>query len=313
VNKPRILVIGSINMDLTLTTDTFPRQGEAVFGDAYQYHPGGKGANQASAAALLGADVWFAGKIGRDDNGLCLRENLEGFGVHTQGLLEDAHAPTGLATIIVERAGRNRILVFPSANMQLTGADVIPLMKEVRPDAIMLQLEIPDITVVECYAAAQSMKIPVIIDAGPAKPFPIEKLRNPLVFSPNETETEVFCGILPDTDQNTGRAAQSLWEQTGATYVVIKRGEHGAYLYDGKGCSVNFPALPVHAVDSTAAGDAFTAALTVYYLRTQNIAASICYANAAGALSVMKAGAQSSLPTAVAVDQFARANMPVNG
>jgi len=291
-------------MDLTLMTDTLPRSGEAIFGSAYQYNPGGKGANQATAAALLGADVWFAGKIGQDDNGFRLRQSLEGFGVYTQGLLDDMEASTGLAAIIVEKTGRNRILVFPGANMRLASEDVIPLMEKIHPDAIILQFEIPDETVLACSIAAQSMGIPVVVDAGPAKPFPIEKLGRLLFFSPNETETQIFCGILPDTEENAQRAAQVMWEQTGAVYVVIKRGDNGAYLYDGKDFSRNYPAIPVHAIDTTAAGDAFTAALTLHYLHTQNIEASIRYANAVGALCVTRSGAQSSMPTAVEVELF---------
>jgi len=303
-DRSKILVIGSVNMDLTLMTDAFPRVGEALVGNAYCYNPGGKGANQAAAAALLGADVWFAGKVGLDDYGLRLRRSLEGFGVHTRGLLEDATASTGMAAIMVEKTGRNRILVFPGANMALTGEDVIPLMEGLRPDAVILQFEIADDTVLACSAAAQSMGIPVVVDAGPAKPFPIDKLGKPLVFSPNETETRVFCGILPDTDENASLAARAMRERTGAAYVVIKRGEHGAYLYDGEGEGENFPAIPVRAVDSTAAGDAFTAALTVRYLRTRDIAASIRYANVVGALSVTKTGAQSAMPTAAEVESF---------
>ena len=303
-SKPSILVVGSANMDLTLATDALPLGGESIYGSAYHYNPGGKGANQASAAALLGAETWFAGKVGQDENGRSLRRSLEGFGVNTRWLLEDAQAPTGLAAIILEKTGQNRILVYPGANLRLAGGDVAAPIEALRPDAIVLQLEIPDETAIACCAAANAMGIPVVVDAGPAKPFPIEKLEKPLVFSPNETETKVFCGLMPDTEENAKRAALMLWERTRATYVVIKRGEQGAFLRDAEGQCANFPAVPVKCVDSTAAGDAFTAALAVHFMRTRDIAAAIRYANAVGALSVTKAGAQSSMPTAAEVEEF---------
>jgi ribokinase len=304
IKKPRILVVGSINMDLVLHAQVLPQSGESAIAETYHYSAGGKGANQAAAAALLGADSFFAGKVGEDDNGRRLREGLAKFGVHTQGLKCDGEAPTGLAAILVEEGGRNRILVYPSANMRLSPADVIPLMDEVHPDAMIIQFEIPVKTVIACCQAAKVRSIPVAVDAGPAQPFPIELLEMPLIFSPNETETLALCGILPDSEESALRAAQALMARTHALYVIIKRGEHGAYIYDGKGLALNVPAIPVTAVDSTAAGDAFMAAVTIRFLQSNDIVSAVKYANHVGALTVTRAGAQASLPSAEEVERF---------
>ncbi len=302
--KPCILVAGSINMDLTLYAAQLPLPGENIIAETYHYSAGGKGANQAAAAALLGADAYFSGKVGEDDNGRRLEAGLEKFGVHTQGILRDPHAPTGLAAILVEEGGKNRILVYPGANMRLSSADVIPLIEKVHPDALILQFEVPVRTVIECCQFAQSLNIPVVVDAGPAQAFPLEQLTDVLILSPNETETLALCGIMPDTEEKALQAARILMERTNARYVIIKCAERGAYVYDGHHLAKNYPAIPVDAVDSTAAGDAFMAAVTIKYLQTADIAAAVTYANYVGALTVTCPGAQASLPDALEVDRF---------
>ena len=304
MKKPRILVVGSINMDLILHMKALPRSGEAILSDTYHYLPGGKGENQAAAAALLGAEAFFCGKTGDDDNGRSLRAGLAARGVDVQGLLSNTDAPTGLAAILVEDNGENRMMVYPGANMRLTPDDVVPVLRRLHPDALMIQFEIPRDTVIAACRAAETMGVPAVVDAGPAMSFPIEALGRPLILSPNETETSALCGILPDTDDAALKAAEVLMARSHAEYVVIKRGAHGSFLYDGTSPGLHFPAHPVKAVDPTAAGDAFTAALTVHFMKHRSIRDAVAYANCAGALTVTKTGALASLPDQAEVDRF---------
>ncbi|MDR0897067.1 MAG: ribokinase [Oscillospiraceae bacterium] len=300
----RILVVGSVNMDINLTAKKLPESGETILGDRYAYTPGGKGANQAAAAALLGADTYFSGRIGDDADGVKLRHNLERFGVNTEGLLTDAEAPSGLAAILVEADGGNRIMVYPGANHRLMPEDVLPLIERIAPEAIIVQFEIPIDTVLAVSEMAAERGIPFIVDAGPAQAFPIEKLAKPFIISPNESETLSLSGIYPEDDASAAKAASLLIARSGAKYAVIKCGSRGAYLSDGGSLNRAFSAISVHAVDSTAAGDAFTAALALKYLEGGDIEAAVAYANAVGALTVTKAGAQASLPTRQEVERF---------
>jgi len=302
--NPRVLVAGSVNMDLFLNMRTMPRSGESVIARDYGFTPGGKGGNQAVSAALLGADTHFCGRIGEDGYGRLLEESLRRNGVTIDGLTRDASEPTGLAAILREEDGSNRILVYPGANMRLTADRVILLMDQIRPDAFLLQFEIPQQTVICCCQAARQRNIPVVADAGPAQPFPLEKIAGMLIFSPNETETATLCGILPDTDARALQAAKALMNRTQASFVIIKRGGKGAFVYDGDQLAVNLPAVPVQAVDTTAAGDAFMAAVTVAYWRTRDIIQAVRYANAVGALTVSRPGTQVSLPTGAQADDL---------
>ncbi|MDR0928378.1 MAG: ribokinase [Oscillospiraceae bacterium] len=303
---PRILVVGSINMDINLTAQRLPEPGETILGDRYTYTPGGKGANQAAAAALLGAETYFSGRIGEDADGARLRRNLEGFGVHTQGLLTDAKAPSGLAAILVEADGKNRIMVYSGANAHLSPEDALPLIESIAPEAIIVQFEIPIDTVLAVSQIASERGTPFIVDAGPAQAFPIERLAKPFIISPNESETLSLCGIYPGDEASCEQAAALLIARSGARYAVLKRGGSGAYLSDGGNLRRAFPAVSVNAVDTTAAGDAFTAALAVKYLEGGDIEAAVAYANYVGALTVTKPGAQASLPTKNEVERFMR-------
>ena len=302
----RCLVIGSINMDLVLNVHSVPVAGESCLADRYRYFAGGKGANQAAAAARLGALVTFIGKIGNDANGLQLLETQKAFGVDTACVKTDPSAPTGLAVVMVEPDGKNRILVCPGSNMLLTPEDVVPVIESGSFDVVILQLEIPQETVITACRAARKRNIPVILDMGPAQVFPLQEIAGVAILSPNETETLALCGILPDTEEKAREAAMRLMDKSNAGYVVIKRGAYGAYVY-GKGVDRNFDAPKVTAVDTTAAGDAFTAALAIGYMATGDIGKAAVYANRVGALSVTRAGAQASLPSYAEVEEFMRA------
>lgn len=300
--KPSILVVGSINMDLVLQTERAPLAGESFIGDEYGYVPGGKGANVAVSAARLGADVTFVGRIGDDAHGAKLKEQLEAQGISTEFLAVDQERQTGLAVITVEASGQNRIIVYPGANMAIRKEDVARAFEH-SYDAVMSNLEIAQEIVVEVSRQAGCKDIPVVLDAGPAQSFDLGRMRRLEILTPNETETMALTGMECRTPQEAEAAARALAKASQAHFIVIKMGEQGALLYGEETCEF-FPAHKVEAVDATAAGDAFTAAMTVHYLRHGDMGKAVRYANVAGALTVTRLGAQPSLPTSDEVKQF---------
>ncbi len=299
---PSILVIGSINMDMVARIDHIPLQGESVIGDGYSFCPGGKGANSAVAAARLGGEVFFAGCVGEDDYGRALDKILADEGVNRTHLRVTREAPTGLAPILVQRNGQNGIIVFPGANRCIKKED-IPAMFAEKVDAVMMQLEIDEEVVLLASAEAARRGIPVVLDAGPAQPFPVERVRSLFILSPNETETTALTGLPVDTEEEVRAAAKVLKERSGAAYVVIKMGARGAYILGG-GLDEMSPSFRIDAVDPTAAGDTFTGAMTLEYLRCGDMRRAVRYACAAGALAATRLGAQPSLPTRDEVDAF---------
>ena len=299
---PSILVIGSINMDLVLETDRIPFRGESLFGRRYQYFPGGKGANQAVAAARLGASVSFAGKIGKDFNGIKLKEKLMAEGITIELLIEEKNLPTGLAIIILEENGQNRILVYPGANMDVHTEEVKRIFQK-KYDAVMLQLEIPHPVIIEACNIAKRKNIPIVLDTGPAMKFPLEKIKGVEIITPNETEVLSLTGINIKNLDNAKIAAGIIAQKAEAKNVVIKMSEKGAFLYQN-GQTKLFPGFKVKVVDTTGAGDAFTSAMIVSYLRYGDIEKAVCFGNIVGALSVTKLGAQASLPNLSEVQKF---------
>lgn len=311
-NRPlKILTVSSANMDLIMQTEKIPAGGETyISGGSYSYVPGGKGANSALAFARLGGDSTFCTAIGNDSNGDKLLSLYEKEGIETSHILRLDDTPTGLAAIILEKSGENRIIVYPAANHKLTQDQVISAIDEENPDALFLQFEISrEITLLAANEAAKR-NVPVFMDAGPADPsFPYDKLLNITVFSPNETECEILTGIAPIDNDSSLLAAKKLSKMTNAEAVVIKLGGRGCYVYseigiDGKEQGELFPSYPIEKVDTTAAGDAFTAGLTLEYLRCGNIRRAARYANVVGALTVSKLGASASIPTCDDVEDF---------
>jgi len=302
MTKPKILVVGSVNMDLVLPLDRMPDAGETLFGETYSYVPGGKGANQAVAAARMGAEVTFCGRVGRDAFGKTLTDNLRREGIDTSFIVED-NAPTGLAVIPVEKSGQNRIIVISGANMKLTEADVKAAFTR-DYNAVMMQLEAPLPVVYATYQMARDRGIPVILDAGPAMKIPLEPLYGIDILSPNETEIYAMTGLRADSPEGAAVAAKRLAALSGAKAVVVKMGKQGALLHQN-GAPEFFPAFDnITVADTTAAGDTFTAALAVQWLLHGDLDAAVRYANAAGALCVSRKGAQPSIPTAAETAEF---------
>ena len=301
----RILVVSSANMDITLPVSRFPAQGEtAILGGGVSYAPGGKGANSAVALARLGADTVFCTRIGRDSHGETLFDYYKECGIDTRYIAIDRERPTGCAVILLEPNGQNRILCYPGANRYLSEADVDEAFLSC-PDALYLQLEIGEATVLAAADYAYRHEIPIFLDAGPARAdFPLECLPPLKVFSPNETETEIYTGIhLTGTDSMLA-ACMELFSRVRAEYIVLKLGDRGAFVCNGRHFKF-LSAFPVQAVDTTAAGDAFTAALTYRYLENGgDIEDAVRYGCAAGAITATRAGAAYAVPTAREIAAF---------
>lgn len=294
-------------MDMVLSMPRMPQEGESIISREYTYIPGGKGANAAVAAARAGADVIFCARIGRDANGERLIDAYENEGIDTRYIKRDKTASTGLAVVLLdEKTGKNRIVVYPSANLNLTVDDVENAFLSY-PDAVLIQFETSAESIITATEFAAQQKIPVFIDAGPVrKEFSreiYESLKNVEIVSPNEVEIAQITGITPTNPESCLQACMKLSNIINAKNIVIKLSDKGCFMYDGTYHEL-IVANNVNAVDTTAAGDAFTAALAIEYMKTKKLSHSCKYANAVGALTVTKFGAMSSLPFEDEIDDF---------
>jgi ribokinase len=277
-------------MDLVSRVPFIPRAGQTIFGNGFKTHPGGKGANQAVAVARLGYPVTMIGMLGKDAFGRQLREQMEREGVNTEHIGE-AEEATGTATILVDDAGENCIVVTPGANAMLT-PEILLQQKDLLASAgvVLVQLEVP-IETVQCLAeVCGSLNVPLILDPAPATKLPASLMQGVTWFTPNETEAEFYTSNAA-SDAEIIRSLQSL----GGKGLILKRGAHGCLLVGEDGLLHRVAAPKVHAVDTTAAGDAFNAAFAVSLMQGLNHVQSATYATTAAALSVTRAGAQSSL------------------
>lgn len=289
--KKRILVISSANVDLVLRTETFPRAGETVVsGGGYSYLPGGKGANAARAAASLGADTVFVCRLGEDRYAKKLLALYESEGIDTRFITVDRENETGMAAVISTPDGESRIIVYPGANGTLSADNVEDAFTSY-PEGALVQMEIPEEAILAAGRFAAENGTKLIVDAGPAKPgFPFSKMGTIDIFSPNETECEAYTGICPRDGESALRACVALGRMMKVKNIIIKMGERGAFAYDGKYSRI-IPAFRVNAVDSTGAGDVFSAALAVRYVSGDGLYDAVRYACAAGALCASHLGA----------------------
>jgi ribokinase len=301
---PVVVVIGSVNMDLVARTPRLPGAGETVLGAGDLLSiPGGKGANQAVAAARLGADVFMVGRVGDDAFGRTLANGLRGEGVNTRFVKRTPGVASGCASILVDARGENCIVVSPGANARVTPADVDAAELIIRRAAVVvLQLEIPLPTVRRAVALARRHGVPTVLDPAPVPPGGLpDALYRVDVLTPNEHEAAQLVGAAgrqPD-------ALASKLMSRGPREVVLKLGAKGSLLLDSAGATLRAKPFPVKAIDSTAAGDAFTGALAVAIAEGMPREASLRFANAAGALCCTKLGAQPALPTRREVDRLA--------
>jgi ribokinase len=304
MGTPRILVVGSTNMDLVVRTPRMPVAGETVIGEGFSTVRGGKGANQAVACARLGAETCMLGCIGQDAFGDQLAAGLKRDGVRCDYLRRHPSAPSGIAMIMIDASGENSIVVAPGANMEITPADVAALPGLAGFDAMLLQLEVPMTVVSAALAAGRQAGVLTVLDAGPPQALPPEVLRNADVLSPNETEARTILGEPVDADLAPEAMADRLIA-SGARGVVLKLGAEGALVAMPETLE-RVPAFPVEPVDTTGAGDAFTAALAVSLAEGRETVAATRTAAAAGALAATVFGAAPSMPTRERLEAFLR-------
>ena len=288
----RVLLIGSINMDLVVEADSFPRQGETLFGRRFATYPGGKGANQAVAAARLGAEVSLIACVGQDAFGTELLAGLQAEGIDTRWVQQVAGA-TGMASITLA-GGDNAIMVVPGANHAVSPAQLDAAEAAfAQADVVLAQLEVPLATVEHAAMLAARHGKPFILNPAPAQPLPAGLLQQVSLLSPNEYELAVALG------------SQQPWQQLLASRpagIVMTQGSLGASYVDADGVLRQVRGFPVMAVDSTGAGDTFNGALAAFW--SLGLAEAVRRANAAAALSVTRHGAQGGMPTLAALQQF---------
>jgi len=305
MKKPRIVVVGSSNTDMVVKGERLPRPGETVTGGKFLIAAGGKGANQAVAAARLGAEVAFVAKVGSDMFG---EEAIAGYrkeGIDTEFVFRDPENPTGVALILVDQKGENLISVASGANHALSPEDVQKAAERIRAaDVVVLQLEIPMETVAFAARFAAEAGVAVILDPAPAPAGPLapELLQQVTFLKPNETEAERLTGIPVRDEASALQAAERLLA-CGARNAIVTLGPKGAVWADGQRSGF-VPVIQVEALDSTAAGDAFSGALACAVARGLGLDESVRYAVLVGAISVTRLGAQPSLPTSEEVEQF---------
>ena len=302
---PRVLVVGSANMDFTVAVPRLPAEGETITGGRFYTSHGGKGANQAVAARRLGADVRFVGCVGEDAQGDRIADQLRAEGIPTDGLISVEGAATGVALIIVDAEGRNQIAVASGANLQLLPDHArrhLSLMAWAQ--VLLCQLEIPVSTVESVLAAGRERDILTILNPAPAQPLSDTVIGLVDCLTPNAAEAEVMTGVAVKGPDTAARAAQSLLAR-GAKRVIVTLGSQGVLFCDGTS-ALHFPAFPVDAVDTTGAGDAFNGALAAGMAAGGMWEEALPLANAAAALACTKHGAQSSFPLRAEVEAFMR-------
>lgn len=302
----KIVVIGSLNMDLVGCAPRIPVVGETIVGSKYFTEPGGKGANQAYAAAVLGGRVAMLGRVGSDGFGAEMRANLEKAGCDVSGLLTIQGATSGIALIFVADTGQNSIIIVPGANDLYSPADVDAGQEYLKGAAlVLLQLENPLLTVLAAGRAGKKAGAKVILDPAPARPVPDDLFDLCDIITPNETEAAILAG-LPPSGLNPEQAvaiARKLQARKAKT-VIVKLGEQGCMLVE-KEKSQLVRAPKVKAVDTTAAGDVFNAGLAVALSEGLDLPAACAFANRSASLSVTKLGTQIATPSRAEVDAFA--------
>lgn len=300
-SRPLITVLGSINMDLVIRCVELPRAGQTILAQSSSEFCGGKGANQAVAAAEAGGDVSFIGAVGGDAFADRLLGNLSRYGIACEAIAQRSHQASGLAIISVDQHGQNSILVVSGANASISRDDVIAAKALIqRSDMLLVQLEIPLDAVLAGIEVAKDAGVRVVLDPAPVpSEFPPQLLAVDLLC-PNESEAARLTGQRVESIDDAHRAADTL-HQMGAQHVAITMGDQGTCLLSDAE-SRWIPAFPVKAVDTTAAGDAFAGAIATRWSQTGDLFEAVQFANAAGALAASKHGAQSSMANREAIE-----------
>jgi ribokinase len=291
--RPRVAVVGSANIDLTTFADRFPKPGETIFGQRFDLGFGGKGANQAVAARLCGADVFMVARVGSDLFGPATIENFKKLGIDTTHVKQVEGLSSGVAPIFVEPGGQNRILVVKGANEALRPADVDAAAETLKSaDCIVLQFEIPLETVYYTVAFARKHGIRCILNPAPGQPVDMRALAGLDYFVPNESEAETITGIAVSSIEDAKRCAETLVDD-GVQRVIITLGAKGSLLA-GRDASVHVPPFPVTSIDSTGAGDAFIGSFAVFLAEGIPELEAVRRANLYAGLSTTGVGTQKS-------------------
>lgn len=302
MQKP-IVVVGSINLDFVAGAERIPREGETVTGNSFKTFFGGKGANQAVAAAKLGYPVSMVGTVGDDAFGVQLRQGLSEAGVDASHVTT-VEGSSGIALITTGPRGENSIVVVPGANGKLTPQLLETAADRLRGAGFLLaQLEIPLETVEFLAQFAERHGIPLMLDPAPARALPEDLLRRVTWLTPNETETAELLKTSPVEERDTTAAADHLLA-SGVQNVLLKLGSQGCVVAQAAKPKVRIPAFSVETVDTTAAGDAFNAGFAVGMLRGYTVSRSAVFASAVAAIAVTRPGAQPSMPTGNEVERF---------
>jgi ribokinase len=296
VKMKKILVIGSFMTDLVIQTEKVPVDGETTIGKTFHRFTGGKGANQAVAAARLGGDVTMVGKVGNDDFGKEHLESLKANRVNCDFVWMDEQAGTGIGSIVIDRDGNNRIIVVPGANLKLTGQEIEALENVIATaDIVVLQLEIPMPTVYKAIDLAHKHRKTVVLNPAPAQKIDAQYISKIDFIIPNETEAGLLTGI-PVNHVEDAEKASRVFIQQGYQHVIITLGDKGV-IYRNHLNFKHYPPYRVKAVDTTAAGDSFIGSFVYGLSRGLTIDHAVRLAVAASALTVTRLGAQPSLPT----------------
>lgn len=295
----KIVVLGSLNMDLVVRAPRHPQPGETLIGGEFQTFPGGKGANQAVAAARLGTEVWMIGRVGRDAFGDALLRTVRQDGVNTTFIRQDEQAASGVALITLDAAGQNTIVVAPGANMRVTPQDVIEAEAAFdKADLLLMQLECPLEAVETAARIAHQHGMQVVLNPAPARRLPATLLAQIDYLLPNQPELR----LLAEGETDVKRAAARLLAN-GVRNLIVTLGEEGALLITPE-IEEKLPAFSVEVVDTVAAGDAFAAAFCVALAEGKPLREAVIWGNAAGAIAVTRPGAQPSMPTRTELLQF---------
>lgn len=303
----KIVVVGSANMDLVVRAEHIPSPGETVLGGEFAIIPGGKGANQAVAAARVGGEVTFVGRVGTDAFGGLLRAELEHAGVCTHTLKSDSQAPSGVALIGVSEAGENAIMVAPGANGRVCESDILEVESVIaEADWLIVQLEIPLEAALCAMKIAQKYATQVLLNPAPAQPLPYSFLKWADVITPNEHEALTLLGRTAKGDEDMESVAEEL-VGLGIGTVIITLGAKGCVAVR-KNERHSIPAPEVKAIDTTAAGDCFSGTLAVAMGEGMKLEEATVFALHAASLSVTRRGAQPSLPTRAELVAFLAPN-----
>ncbi len=302
--RKRILTIGRADMNIEMNIGSLPSANQTTEGFYYEYIAGGGGSVAAVSFAKLCADSVFCARIGDDENGVRLLKYYNDCGVDTRYITRDRNIETGFSAVINEAGNVSRTIYYPGANKRF-GREDLENGFMCYPDALFMKFELPDRECVAASRYAKRQEIPVFIDGGPNRfELPLELLENVEIFSPNENEAFHYTGVYPGDPERCLKACMALGSKMNAKYIVLKLGNRGCFIYDGKYYHV-VPAYDTTFINGSGAGDVFSAAMTTEYMRHGDIEAACKFANVAGAIAVSRDGSFSAVPTRDDVEKYA--------